>query len=286
MPDQSTWLVLAATLTPVLYLPAWLVAIGAAAARRWRLGAVALVVVAVHVWWTAPIFFGARGALHNPSASLKLLALNLNADRATGGAAARVIAALDPDVVVLSEASPMSAAGLDLPDYPVTVSDVETGTNGWLVLSKWPLLDQRRVDIGDRSLPRLVFGRPDGRDVVVWQVHPVAPVPGHVAEWRRQLKDIRTAVASDERGNDPAVVAGDFNATRDLPELRSFLDDGWADAADGRGLMATWRAGGRLPPLLRLDHILVSRGVGVAWIHRVPDVGSDHLGIVARLEFG
>ncbi|MBV9097398.1 MAG: endonuclease/exonuclease/phosphatase family protein [Frankiaceae bacterium] len=274
-----------AALTPLLYLPAWVVALGAAAARKWRLLVASLLIVALHVWWTAPVFIGGRGALRGASVSAKVLALNLNADRATGAATARLVKLDDPDLVVLSEASPVSTAGLDLTNYPVKVSDIESGTNGWLVASKWPLLNQRRVGIGDRELPRLEFRRPDGGRLVLWQVHPIAPILGQVGKWRRELVAIRRAVRADERGSDRAVIAGDFNATRDIPEFRAFLGDGWADAADGRGLFATWRAGGKLPPLLRLDHILLSPGIGVAWIRRTPDVGSDHLGIVARLEF-
>jgi len=283
--DRSTWLVLLAALTPMLYLPAWIVAIGAGAAREWRLFVASLLIVALHVWWTTPVFFGGRGALRHASVSAKVLALNLNADRATGRAAGRLIRAEDPDLVVLSEASSVSTAGLDVSNYPVKVSDIEPGTNGWLVLSKWPLLSQRRVGIGDRELPRLEFRRPDGGRLVLWQVHPIAPILGQVGKWRRPLVAIPRAGRADERGGDQGGGAGDFNSTRDLPEFRDFLDDGWADAADGQGLLATWRAGGKLPPLLRLDHILVSPGVGVAWIHCARDVGSDHLGIVARLDF-
>jgi endonuclease/exonuclease/phosphatase (EEP) superfamily protein YafD len=283
--DRSPWLVLLATLTPFVYLPAWLVAIGAAIARQWRLLIAALLIVAVHIWWTAPLFFGARGSLSHPSASASVLALNLNADRATGGAASRMIAKLHPDFVVLSEASPTSTADLDESEFPVKVSDIESGTNGWMVLGKWPLLDERRVDLGDRQLPRLEFRRPDGGRLILWQVHPIAPISGYVTQWRHQLGEIRRAVRADERGGEPAIVAGDFNATRDLPEFHSLLDDGWADAADGHGLLSTWRAGGKLPPLLRLDHVLVSAGVGVGWVRRSADVGSDHLGVVALVQF-
>lgn len=284
-PDRSPWLVLLAALTPFVYLPAWLVAIGAAIARQWRLLVAALLIVAVHIWWTAPLFFGARGSLSHPSASATVLALNLNADRTTGSAAGRLIAKLRPDLVVLSEASPTSTAGLDESGFPVQVSDVESGTNGWVVLSKWPLLDERRVDLGDRQLPRLEFRRPDGGHLVLWQVHPIAPISGYVTLWRRQLGEIRRAVRADERGDAPAIVAGDFNATRDLLEFHALLDDGWADAADGHGLLSTWRAGGKLPPLLRLDHLLLSAGIGVGWVRRTADVGSDHLGLVALLQF-
>jgi len=282
--DRTSWLVLLATLTPMLYLPAWVVTAFAAATRRWRLLVAAAVLVGLHLWWVSPLFVGARGPISHAPASARVLALNLNADRSTGAAAQRLIAKEHPDVVVLSEASPVSMRGLDLTSFAVVVSDVEPGTNGWAVLSRWPLLDQRRVGIGDRELPRLVLQRPDGGRLIVWQVHPVAPVPGDVTRWRHQLVAIRAAISVDRANHDPVIVAGDFNATRDVPEFGAMLDDGWIDATDGHGLFATWRADGRLPPLLRLDHILISANVGVSSIRRAPRVGSDHLGLIATLD--
>jgi endonuclease/exonuclease/phosphatase (EEP) superfamily protein YafD len=179
----------------------------------------------------------------------------------------------------------MSVAGLSGSSLPVVAADVQSGTNGWMVLSRWPLLAQRTVSLDDRTMPRLVLRRPDGGTVVVWQVHPMAPVAGHVGQWRRQMSVVRAAIAADRSAATPVVVAGDFNASRDLPAFSAFLHDGWADATDGHGLMATWRVGGRLPPLLRLDHVLVSRDVGVERVRRSPSIGSDHLGLIVVLQF-
>ena len=49
--------------------------------------------------------------------------------------------------------------------------------------------------------------------------------------------------ARDSRG-DVQILAGDFNATLDHPELRALLDRGYIDAADaaGSGLVWTWPA--------------------------------------------
>jgi endonuclease/exonuclease/phosphatase (EEP) superfamily protein YafD len=277
--------VLLAALTPLLYFPAWVVAGLAAVLRRWRLAAVALVIVATHVWWTFPLVVGGPQPFSHPAVSTVLLTVNLNGHRHTGPAVSALIRTRRPGLVVLSEASPLSTAGLDLRSYPVAVTDIRPGTAGWAVLSTWPLIEQRRVSLGDRQMPRLVLRRPDGGRLILWQVHPTAPVPSRFADWRRQLKQIRAAIQADETSPDPVVVAGDFNATRDIPEFRRLLDDGWRDASDGHGLMATWPADGRLPPLLRLDHILVSPHIGVAKVARTPRIGSDHLGVLAELQF-
>jgi endonuclease/exonuclease/phosphatase (EEP) superfamily protein YafD len=87
-----------------------------------------------------------------------------------------------------------------------------------------------------------------------------------------------------ERG--ALVVAGDFNATRHHPSFRRLLSDGMADAHEerGRGWAATWPRNRRpLPPLMRLDHVLVSPGVGVRSIREGLGQGSDHRPIIADL---
>jgi endonuclease/exonuclease/phosphatase (EEP) superfamily protein YafD len=87
-----------------------------------------------------------------------------------------------------------------------------------------------------------------------------------------------------ERG--ALVVAGDFNATRHHPSFRRFLSDGMADAHEerGRGWAATWPQNRRpLPPLMRLDHVLVSPDVEVRSIREGLGQGSDHRPIIADL---
>src|SRR3954470_13073307 len=266
MPERSRWLILLAALTPVLYLPAWLVAVVAAGTRKWGMLCVALVLVAFHVWWVAPLVVGGRGTISDPAATLTVLGINLEANRSTGAATSRLFDEAQPDLVVISEASPLSTAGLRTRSFPFVVSDVRDGTAGWMVLSRWPVLTRTQLDLGDRVMPRLVLKRPDGGQLILWQVHPIAPIAGDVGQWRRQLVAIRRAIDSDRHAVAPVLVVGDFNATRDLPEFRAILHDGWADAGDGHGLMAPGRVGGRTPPMLRLDHILLSNNVGVRGI--------------------
>src|SRR3954452_10059077 len=72
-PERSRWLVLLAALTPLLYLPAWLVAVGAAMGRRWRLLVIACALVGLHAWWSAPLILGGRGAMSHPTSSARVL---------------------------------------------------------------------------------------------------------------------------------------------------------------------------------------------------------------------
>jgi endonuclease/exonuclease/phosphatase family metal-dependent hydrolase len=114
-------------------------------------------------------------------------------------------------------------------------------------------------------------------------VHPAPPVNPRAAPlWRGALAALPS---SDGRG-DVQILAGDFNATLDHPELRALLDRGYTDAADavGGGLTWTWpakRRGRALP--LTIDHILVDKRVAVEKVTVVRVPGSDHRAVIAVL---
>ncbi len=83
------------------------------------------------------------------------------------------------------------------------------------------------------------------------------------------------------------ILAGDFNATLDHPELRAVIERGYTDAADaaGAGLRPTWPAPPRnrraLP--LTIDHVLVDRRVRVERVTVVRIPHSDHRAVIAEL---
>jgi endonuclease/exonuclease/phosphatase family metal-dependent hydrolase len=82
------------------------------------------------------------------------------------------------------------------------------------------------------------------------------------------------------------VVVGDFNATTEMYEFRDILGTDLKDAAveAGDGWQMTWSRMSRLlPPLVRIDHVLYSRGLTVTSYHTAGDPGSDHQLITATL---
>ena len=125
--------------------------------------------------------------------------------------------------------------------------------------------------------PRRAAGADQGRPPAPRRSTAVAAPPGSARSPRSRAP---TAAATCE------ILAGDFNATLDHPELRDLLDRGYTDAADavGEGLVWTWPARRRSRALpLTIDHVLVDRGC--AWsastVVRVP--GSDHRAVIAVL---
>jgi endonuclease/exonuclease/phosphatase family metal-dependent hydrolase len=120
--------------------------------------------------------------------------------------------------------------------------------------------------------------------VTVVGVHLPAPQrSGAIPFWRRELR----AVARDAERGGSAVVAGDFNADDGHVAFRSMVDDAELRSAQdhaGGGPGATWPAAWRpVPPLLRLDHVLVGEAVGIEDFGFLPRLGADHLGVRADL---
>ena len=117
-------------------------------------------------------------------------------------------------------------------------------------------------------------------------VHPHAPMRGQADMWQRELALIRQTLATVD---EPQVVAGDFNASRDHRPFRDLLAAGFLDCADSSQSRSwpgfTWPAArGRLP-VMRLDHVLVSRTATVRMTRAIPLPRTDHHGVLAAIEF-
>jgi endonuclease/exonuclease/phosphatase family metal-dependent hydrolase len=85
------------------------------------------------------------------------------------------------------------------------------------------------------------------------------------------------------------VVAGDFNASRDHRPFRDLLAAGFRDCADVSHSRSwpgfTWPAAGRMLPVMRLDHVLVSRTATVRMTRAIRVPHTDHHGVLAAIEF-
>ena len=117
-------------------------------------------------------------------------------------------------------------------------------------------------------------------------VHLHAPMHGHADIWQRELALIRQTLATVDG---PQVVAGDFNASRDHRPFRDLLAAGFLDCADFSQSRSwpgfTWPAAGGMVPVMRLDHVLVSRTATVRMTRAVRLPDTDHHGVLAAIEF-
>jgi endonuclease/exonuclease/phosphatase (EEP) superfamily protein YafD len=283
-----------AALAPVGTVPA-VAAVVLAAVSSWWLALILAVPALLLVAWQLPPLRLARRAPGHPGPggqgpSLRVLSLNVKGGSADAEAITASVGALAVDVLAVQEltsglAQRLALSGLaDL--LPQSQLEPREGSAGAGLWARWPLIPLPPVDGLIAAIPRARVEPPGGPSVTVTVVHPVAPVADREHRWRQELGLIQAALAGT---SGPQLAAGDFNASRDHRAFRALLRSGFADCADAARRRTwpgfTWPADRRFPPLMRLDHVLGSPGVVVHEARTVRVPGTDHLGVLAVLEF-
>ncbi|WP_405903246.1 endonuclease/exonuclease/phosphatase family protein [Streptomyces sp. NBC_00656] len=284
--DGTTPVPQALAFLPWLLVPG-AAALGLAALARWRGGLVwASVALALTVWFVRPYGPGSTGA-HGPVvARLDVLTSNVefgNATDALIGAVRRE----GPDVVFVQECdfacADALAARVPAASYPYRDVVRLDGSLGSAILSRFPLRPAGRVD-GAMAMPGAVT-EVAGREVRLQLAHPMPPVPGKVAAWRRELGRIRDLAAAVRAR--PAIVAGDFNASQDHAAFRAVLDAGGLhDSARLAGSSRTysWPADRPTPLRAQIDHVLVSGEFSVRSARFLRLAATDHRALLVALE--
>lgn len=222
---------------------------------------------------------------------LRLVTANLLHVNRTVADVGRVLAAHRPDVLCLQELTPthletLRGTGL-LDALPHVQADPRRGYHGSAVLSRWPLAGEV-LDVGRHPVAAADLATPAGtvRVLSVHVVNPVSRSAGAPGTWRAQLDALRRIAADGLAAGVPVVLAGDWNATLDHAPLRRVLAAGLRDAwvVAGRGPGLSWPAWPRVPPLMRIDHVLVGGGLRVRGARTLPTPGSDHHHVVVDLE--
>lgn len=289
-------LVRAASFAP-LALPAYAAALalvlvlllapgGRGRARLLVAGLVAIAGLGVHSWWLAPQYVGAAPAPAPGAETLTVMTSNLYEGRGDVGTVVETVRADGVDVLVLVEVSARAlaaadAAGLaELLPFRIGGPDGTDPISGTMVLAREPMGAPTPVETYHQSW--LV----DVGDLRVLAVHPVAPVDPEL--WRTDHATL-LAVAREAR---PDLALGDFNATADHRPMRDLAAAGLRDVGElaDEGWQPTWPANGisplpgvPLPPLVRIDHVLVGDALAGLGSRTVEVPGSDHLAVVAEV---
>ena len=224
--------------------------------------------------------------------TLKILSANVHSSNLDHASLLALIGRERPDVVLLMELTSdwIDALAPLRATYPVrqVVAD-DAGNFGIGVWSRLPADDARLVVRQHRVEPSLddvahaeLTLRLNGHRVRVVGVHPLPPlVPRMSAARDDLLRAIADEVAADAS---PTIVAGDLNATRYCRITRDVCSRaGLRDAMPGvRFSWPTTAAGFALG--IKIDQILASREWRVVDAHAGPNVGSDHLPMIATLQ--
>jgi endonuclease/exonuclease/phosphatase (EEP) superfamily protein YafD len=281
-------LIKAMTLTPYAAVTSLLPLVLALLLRRWRVAAVAGVVVAVFALALA------GRALPGPQPAvdgvrIDVVALNVYTGLGDARAIVALVRAQRADVLTLEELPPEEVARLDAAGLrrllPYRDVDARPGANGSGLFSRFPLEPRKPYNsINQNGEPRALVKVPGAQPIDLQVVHPPPPIHGWAPIWRHMLGELPRPRRD---GDQLRMLMGDFNATLDHHQLRALLggDHGYVDAADatGKGLVPTWPELHHLPPYITIDHVLADprmRADDVS-IHTVP--GTDHRAVAATL---
>ena len=220
--------------------------------------------------------------------TVRLLTLNALVGRADPAAIFGHVQELQADVLAIQELTPelvgrLTEAGLPelLPFSYLDPRPSHTGIGLW---SSRPLRPLPAVPGVWNPMPRAELDV--GWPVTITVVHPQAPLRGGQPGWQLDLGRLLSALTGTAGQQ---LVAGDFNASRDHGAFRRLLAAQFIDCADAALRRPwpgfTWPANRRFPPVMRLDHILVSRPGAIVREARTVNVpGTDHRGVLAVVE--
>jgi endonuclease/exonuclease/phosphatase (EEP) superfamily protein YafD len=288
-----------AALAPAALVPA-IAGVIVAATASWWLALILAISALILLGWQLP---AARRTYTGPddahrfrpagSGVLTLSVLSLNAKGGGAGALAIEAAVHEHEVNVLAiqELTPDLVRRLDGTDLgkllPYRQVDPRFGSAGTGLWSRSPLVALPSIQGLRAAAPRVRIEPMPGIRVTVTAVHPKAPMNRQEGRWQAELALIRSELAA---ADGPQIVAGDFNASRDHQPFRDLLASGFADSADAARSRPwpgyTWPVRRTMPPIMRLDHVLVSSDLAAAVrearIVRIP--GTDHRAVLAVIE--
>lgn len=261
---------------------------------RRKFGAFAAVsgaILAVHLWWLTPLYYGQRPA----TAGQPLLVLSQNFEYGDPALLAQVVRDEHVDVLVLTDVDNHRVKEISATDIPQLLphsTGAEPNENlTSVIFSRFPI---KRARSGPHSshADLLQLRTPSLGDVNLVAVHPQPP---YTRRWRPDYRALTSFLRSavPQPGMRPTIVAGDFNATTDNLPFRGLLNQGFADALTQTrgGFQPTWPdssthryLGVPVPRLVTIDHILLSRQLAASQFELVHVPGADNSGVLVSVK--
>lgn len=249
---------------------ALLLGIAAAVRRAWITAIAGLLLAPLilsQVYWPLP-------SAGTASARMRLVTASLRTANPYIEQAARHLATLEPDILVVQEAGDPAA-------FLATFKAVRPGWHAAvlqnrLILSRWPVAMTR----GDRDIFRVRVDVPGGA-ITVWNVRAPKDYRGVIGNRRYFLE-----LAEDIVGTGRGIAAGDFNATpwnEGYAVIDQVMDEGLRRSswAPGFTFPGPGRRSGIIGPLIAIDHIFATGEFRPLGGHvGSASKGADHLPVV------
>jgi endonuclease/exonuclease/phosphatase (EEP) superfamily protein YafD len=228
----------------------------------------------------------AIGASSASAPALTVLAVNVRYENTAYDEVASAVRAANPDIILLSEYlthHDENLIGRLQQQYPYVASCPRLNTGcDVAIYSRWPFVGDPEATAYSAQAPSAIVTHvrlPAGTSVTVAAVH--VDFPGHLA---KQSADISWLTEKASAWQGPVVIAGDFNLT---PWTAMFRRLQRATGLVRHGtLQRSWPVQSFAPnvPFVLLDNVLTTPDIKSVSFRTGPQLGSDHLPVVATLE--
>ena len=253
-----------------------------------RTGVAVAAVAVVNLIPVLPLYVGSPGDSEPSAPSIRVMSFNLLSDNERFGEVIDYIEAVDPDLVLLHEASRPWEIALESADlgYEIIRPRSEDLIFGTLALVRGEEIEAVSFGFG-AAQPRAVqlSYRPTGwpEAIEVLSTHPLAPT----TDERADLRDAQLGFAADwatGRGG-PRFIVGDFNATPWSSPFRNLMaETELRNSQVGFGLQPSFPTTSNVILRVPIDHLLHSEHFIVRDRRLGPDLGSDHFPLIVDIE--
>lgn len=259
------------------------------AMSRWRKTGYAILAVAlVNLVVVLPLYIGAPADARADADTIRVMSFNLLSDNEQYSEVIDYIRTVDPDLVLLHEASRPWEVAIESAEleYQVVRARSDDLIFGTLVLVRGQGITAVSHGFASRA-PRAVAldYTPHGWDMTlsVLGTHPLAPTD----QERADLRDAQLAFAGDWAGEQTGafIVVGDFNATPwSWPFRRLMRSADVENSQKGFGLQPSYDTSSNLLLRIPIDHLIHSSALEVTGRQLGPALGSDHFPLVVDLQ--
>ena len=252
-------------------------------ARAGWLAMAAVALLALNIWWQAPLFTTDGGG----APVLRVASVNATFGNVDPKAVVELVQDRQIDILAMQELTPaavdaLKAAGLD-DELTFSMTRPADGVAGIGLWSRYPMTAEALGGFSANAIAGQI-DTPDGM-LLVDAVHPAAPGVLDHTLWSEDFARLSAVLAANIG---PSLVLGDFNATRDHSEFRELERLGYDDAADqaGAGFAMTFPEERTPWPLVTIDHSMVrDTGLTALLLKTVTLPGADHRAIVVQYGF-
>jgi endonuclease/exonuclease/phosphatase (EEP) superfamily protein YafD len=195
-----------------------------------------------------------------------------------------------PDVIALVEVDKKWINGIEPATRRYPYNKVVLEGPGLAVYSLFPIEKCEVRYFGRSHHPRIIATlRVGAREIQILIAHPTTPQTDTGFEERNQ--EISIIQNEISQMTSPKILIGDLNCGPWSPVFEKLLSSGLRDSQQGFGPQPSWPArtgrvfkGIPVPPLVPIDHILISPDLCVTNRIAGPALESDHLPVFARVK--